>query len=101
MYLHAQPFPFQKHLQYNPIDKIIMLITATGVPIVEHILTFKEDQKLCGYVLSFVNVTGCNRFGPAYGFCLRPEKICHTETQHSFYLLKLFSLKKTTNKTKS
>ena len=56
VYLHTQPLPFQKHLQYKPIDKIIMLIIATGVPIVKNILTFKGDQKLCWYVLSFVNV---------------------------------------------
>ena len=46
MYLCTQLFPFRKHLQYKPIDRNIMLITATGVPIVKNILTFKGDQKL-------------------------------------------------------
>ena len=47
-------------------------------------------------------VTGYNRCEPAYGFCLRPEKIYQTETQHCFYLLQtLFPYKKITNKTKT
>ena len=54
VYLSAQLFPFWKHLQYKPIDRIIMLITTTRVPIIENILTFKGEPKLCGYVLCFV-----------------------------------------------
>ena len=34
----------------------ILLIAAIGVPEVKNIFTFIEDQKLCGYVLNFVNV---------------------------------------------
>ena len=41
MYLCTQPFPFWKHLQYKPTEKIIMLITATEVPIGKNILTLK------------------------------------------------------------
>ena len=47
------------------------------------------------------NGMGSNRFGPAYGFCLRPEEICHTETQHCDTFLKYIPLQKTTNNTKS
>ena len=56
VYLHTQLFPFQKHLQYKPIDRAIMLIGAIGVPMVENILTFIGDQKLYRYVLSFVSI---------------------------------------------
>ena len=45
---------FQKHLQYRPIDSANILIAATRVPVVENIFTFIGDQKLWGYVLSFV-----------------------------------------------
>ena len=45
-----------KHLQDKSIDRNIMLITDTGVPMVENILTFKGDKKLCRYFLSFVNI---------------------------------------------
>ena len=56
MYLRTQLFPFQKHLQYKPIDRNNMMITAIGVPMVENILTFMGDQKLGGNDLRFVNL---------------------------------------------
>ena len=56
MYLHTQLFPFQTHLQYKPINRDIILIGAIRVPTIENILAFTGDQKLCGYVLSFVNI---------------------------------------------
>ena len=40
------------------------------------------------------NVMGCNRFGPANGFYLRLEEICHTETQHCYTFLKFIPLQK-------
>ena len=33
-----------------------MLIAAIVVPMVKNIFTFTQDQKLCGYVLSFVSI---------------------------------------------
>ena len=56
VYLHTQLFPFQKHLQYKPMDRNNMMITTFGVPTVKNILTFMGDQKLGGNDLSFVNV---------------------------------------------
>ena len=56
VYLYTQLFSFQKHLQYKPMDRNNMMITAIGVPIVENIWTFRRDQKLGGNDLSFVNV---------------------------------------------
>ena len=56
VYLHTQVFLFCKNLQYKPIDRAIMLIAAIEVPVVKNILIFIGDQKLCGYVLSFVSV---------------------------------------------
>ena len=43
-------------MQYNPIDRAIILIAATGVPMVKNVFTFIEDQKLLGYVLSLISV---------------------------------------------
>ena len=44
---------------------------------------------------TYLSVTGCSRFGPAHGFCLRIKEICHTENQHCFYLFEtLFPYKK-------
>ena len=37
VYLCTQLYPFQKHLQWKPIDRVIMLIAAIGVPMVEYI----------------------------------------------------------------
>ena len=66
MYLCTQPFPFQKHLQYKPIDRDTMLITANGVPMVENILTYMGDQKLCSNVLSFVNILFILKIDPCF-----------------------------------
>ena len=55
MCLSTQPFLFEKHLQYEAIDRAIILIAAIGVPMVKNIFTFTEDQKLCRYV-SFVSM---------------------------------------------
>ena len=54
--LYIQLFLFWKHLQYKAIDRALILIAATGVPMVKNVLTFINDQKLWGYVLSFVNM---------------------------------------------
>ena len=51
--LWTQLFLFQKHLQYKPIDRAIILIAATGGSMVNKVFTFIEDQKLSGYVLIF------------------------------------------------
>ena len=37
-----------KHLQYKATDEIIKLITATGVPTVKNILTFKGTRNYKG-----------------------------------------------------
>ena len=54
--LHTQLILFQKHLQYKSIAKTIITSADTEVPIIGNVFTFIEDQKLLGYVLSFVNV---------------------------------------------
>ena len=48
VYLYTQLFPYQKHLQYKWINRDIMLITATRVPMVEHILSLIGDQNYEG-----------------------------------------------------
>ena len=56
VYLHTQPFLFQKHLQYKlTINKNIM-IAVIGVPIVENNLTSMDYQKLGGNDLILVKV---------------------------------------------
>ena len=54
VHLCTQLFPFQKYLQYKPIDSNRMMITAIGVSMVKNILTLIGDQKLGGNDLSFV-----------------------------------------------
>ena len=54
--LQTQLYICQKHLQYKPTDRTIMLTATIEVPMVKNILTFTEDQKLCGYVLHFISI---------------------------------------------
>ena len=56
MGLCTQLILFQKHLQYKPIAKAIIPNTDAEVCMVENMVTFIEDQKLLGYVLSFFNM---------------------------------------------
>ena len=55
VYLHTQPFLFQKHLQYKLINNNIM-IAIIGVPMVESNLISMDDQKVGGNDLILVKV---------------------------------------------
>ena len=47
---------FNRYLQYSVITKINMIITVTGVPLIEMNLTLSDDQEVIGIDLSFVKV---------------------------------------------
>ena len=84
--------PFSSELQEQ--DKL--LVWCESLPVY---LVYLCHPTKCGPV-TYIYVMGCNGFGPAYGFCLRPEEICHTKTQYCYTFLKFIPLQKTTNKTK-
>ena len=46
--LHTQLFLFQKHLQYKPIERVVILTAATGVPMGKNVFSFIEDQNYEG-----------------------------------------------------
>ena len=54
--LCTQVIYFENICITNPIAKVMIPIANAEVPMVENIFTFIEDQKLLGYVLSFVNM---------------------------------------------
>ena len=56
VYLHTQPFLFQKHLQYKLIINNDIMIAVIRVPMVENNLTSMDDQKMGGNDLILVKV---------------------------------------------